>query len=140
MRGSRRDRVAVERDQDDDRRRDRADHLRDPVGDHVVHRHAAVEEHPERDRRVVVPARHLAECIEADEEREAEAERDRDHVEPPGAGRGEDRERADADEREGPETFREVPLHLPHADAPLSDGRRRSEVCRMGRPVSALDG
>ena len=80
------DRRVVVRDQHDERGGDRAEELRDPVADQVVHRQPPVEEHRERDGRVEVPARDLAERVEAGEQREAEAERDRDE---PGALRGE---------------------------------------------------
>ncbi len=84
--GRRGDRVVVEGDEDDERRDDRPGDLRDPVAEHVVHREAAVEEQPERDRGIEVPAGHLSERVEPHQEREAEPERDRDDPESRPAG------------------------------------------------------
>jgi hypothetical protein len=102
------------RGQNHERGADRADELRDPVPDRLERCQAAVEEHRQRDDRVEVAARDLAECVETREEREPEAEADGDVV----RGRRQERQGAAEHEDERAQQLGHVLLPLLHANLP----------------------
>ena len=116
--------------QQEERCEDRARELADPVADELEGAEAPVEEHRQRDRRIEMTARHLAERVEAADQRQSEGERHGEQHRLIRPDRGDDGRRSPEDEDEGAEPLRQVPLpelHFPH----LPSDRNRSRTARL---------